>query len=58
MMRNLSQYPITLEEKLRVLDRLIEQEQERIAKEMIMGDITLATLRAIRADVTDTEIKG
>lgn len=57
-MRNLSQYPITLEEKLRVLDRLIEQEQERIAKEMIMGDITLATLRAIRADVTDTEIKG
>ncbi len=56
-MRNLSQFPVTLDEKLKVLDRLIEQEQARIANEMIFGDITLVALRAIRADVTDTEIK-
>jgi hypothetical protein len=46
-MRNLLQYPITLEEKLQVLDKLIEEKSAGLAP----GDITCVALREIKQEL-------
>lgn len=56
MTRNLTQYPITLEEKLSELDRLIDSRTKLEAQweregRLPVGDLLLVTLKEIRKDV-------
>jgi hypothetical protein len=53
-MRNLSKYPITKEEKLSIIDRMIEQERIRVETTQVVGDITITGLMAIRQDIVLT----
>lgn len=50
-MRNLQQYPITLEEKLKTLDLVIQRELDRIKEEKNFGSIIPSALYAVKADV-------
>ena len=50
-MRNLSQYPITLEEKLDFLRELQEKTQKHIVENMICGDHSVIIINEIIQDV-------
>jgi hypothetical protein len=50
-MRNLAQYPITFDEKMRVLERLRDRQMEEDDRDMIMGSIIGTALRAVMQDV-------
>jgi hypothetical protein len=48
--RNLGQYPITLQEKLELIDAATEAERQRVGD--AIGGVTLEAWRQIRMDVT------
>ena len=50
-MRNLRQYPITLEEKYTLLDELIKIKQLEMAQSMVCGDMTVTLLMDIKNDL-------
>ncbi len=52
-MRNLLQYPVTHDEKINLLDRLIEQFLEDNRIKGTCGDMRATILRAIRRDVEE-----
>jgi hypothetical protein len=49
-MRNLEQYPITAEEVLKCLNRLKDEAQERMVRDMVCGDMS-PLLLAVAAQI-------